>query len=475
MERKPIQLYIKPLTYKENAIYRFTFYKNPPLFKYLLSLGYFKYDRFEKMLYTDAREEILDAIQLAGKGKLVINKSSLYTKYVSQAQEECLHTLDRVEIPRYNFDKCRLLVKTAIIEQNRYYLMTTDRTNRCKELLHSLGFIHYDRKLSAFLMPMQEHYLMKMLNSVKGKMYISLHQHVHLRSLYVQSLLWTQSYHTDIKTPEEYLKHLKSNNYSINTIRNYYLSFFNFMHYCNVISKDISDLTGNEVNDIVLKIASHNYLSTSSTHCMINAVLYYYKHILNRNEYKCQILRPQKERSLPKVLAAEEIVKILNSCSNMKHKTMLSLLYSCGLRAGEVIDLKVSDIDSKRMLISVCKGKGFKDRTVMLSGKLLLMLKDYYKLYKPKVYLFEGQYGDKYAVSSLRQVLNEACKKAGVKKATLHWLRHSFATHLLEAGTDIRYIQQLLGHSSTKTTEIYTYVSTRQIGQIKSPLDNLDI
>ena len=155
---------------------------------------------------------------------------------------------------------------------------------------------------------------------------------------------------------------------------------------------------------------------------------------------------------------------------------MLSLIYGCGLRAGELINLKLEDIDSKRMLVSICKAKGNKDRVVMLSVKLLAQLQLYYAAYKPINYLFEGQYGDQYSVSSLRQVLGNACRKAGLKqKPTLHWLRHSFATHLLEAGTDIRYIQQLLGHSSTKTTEIYTYVSTKQISLIKSPLDNLNI
>jgi site-specific recombinase XerD len=292
----------------------------------------------------------------------------------------------------------------------------------------------------------------------------------------LQSYFWRQVYQTEVTVPEAYLKHLKSKNYSPNTIQNYYIAFFNFIFYCNQLKTDIEEVSPNQVNDIVLKIASHNCHSTSTTHMMINAVLYYYKNVLSKPEYKSQIHRPQKEKNLPKVMAKEEIEKLLNTCSNIKHKAMLSLLYACGLRAGEIINLKVHEIDSKRMIITISKGKGYKDRTVMLPEKLLLMLKQYYSCYKPKTFLFEGQYGDQYTVSSLRQVLNEACKKAGFnRKATLHWLRHSFATHLLEAGTDIRYIQQLLGHSSTKTTEIYTYVSTKHISQIKSPLDSLNV
>ncbi|TKB96962.1 tyrosine-type recombinase/integrase [Pedobacter cryophilus] len=475
MEQKPIQLYVKAISHNNKEIYKYTFFKNPALFKWLLSLNYFKYDYSKKILFTDAKEEILDAIQIAAKGRLAINKNSFHRLPITQAQLEPQHALPRFEIPKYDF-KLRVIVKNAIIENNKYYLITTDHILACKKELLELDFITYNRNLSAFLMPMQEINLLKLLNAIKGKVFVALHQHINIQSLYLQSIFWKQSYITDILLPNEYLSHLKSNNYSLNTIHGYYSSFFNFIYYCKSINKELTSLSPQNVNDIVLKMASHNYFSTSTTHCLINAVLYYYKNILNKQDYKNQIIRPQKERVLPKVMAKEEVEKILNNCNNLKHKTMLSMLYSCGLRAGEIINMKVLDIDSKRMLISVTKGKGNKDRKVMLSEKLLLLLKEYYLLFKPKIYLFEGQYGDQYAISSLRQVLNEACRKAGIRqKPTLHWLRHSFATHLLEAGTDIRYIQQLLGHSSTKTTEIYTYVSTKQISLIKSPLDSLNI
>ena len=231
-----------------------------------------------------------------------------------------------------------------------------------------------------------------------------------------------------------------------------------------------------EVNDVVLQISTTNGYSTSATHIMINAVLFYYRVILKCTEYKSEIIRPQKETTLPKVLPKEDIEKIINACDNLKHKTILVVLYSAGLRAGEIIDLTLKDIDSKRKVIHIRNGKGFKDRTVMLSDKLTELLRRYYKMYKPKTFVFEGQYGDKYSQSSMRQILKTASIKAGLRVLpTLHHFRHSFATHLLEAGTDLRYIQQLLGHSSAKTTEIYTYVSTKHISQIKSPLDDLSI
>lgn len=166
---------------------------------------------------------------------------------------------------------------------------------------------------------------------------------------------------------------------------------------------------------------------------------------------------------------------ILTAHSNIKHKTMLSLIYSCGLRRSELLNLKPNDIDSNRHLVIIRQAKGKKDRIAPLSPSILIMLRDYYKLYKPQTWLFEGQYPNTtYDERSLGHVLKQALDKTNIKKpVTLHWLRHSYATHLLEAGTDLRYIQEILGHKSSKTTEIYTHVSTKSLQNVKSPFDDL--
>lgn len=177
------------------------------------------------------------------------------------------------------------------------------------------------------------------------------------------------------------------------------------------------------------------------------------------------------------MLSKEEVKAILNAHKNIKHRMMLSLIYSCGLRRSELLNLKPNDIDSKRNLIMIKQSKGRKDRIVQLSEKILAMLRLYYQLERPKVWLFEGQQpGVQYSEKSLESVLKQALAKAKIKKpVSLHWLRHSYATHLLEAGTDLRFIQELLGHSSSKTTEIYTHVSTKSIQNIKSPFDDLEL
>jgi len=166
--------------------------------------------------------------------------------------------------------------------------------------------------------------------------------------------------------------------------------------------------------------------------------------------------------------------RIIDVTNNIKHKTILSVIYGCGLRISECINLKVEDIDSSNMRVWMRNAKGKKDRITLLSPSLLEQLRAYYKLYRPKEWLFEGVNGKPYSVSSIRQTFNRSRKKAGVNiPATVHTLRHSFATHLLDAGTNLRYIQKLLGHNSSKTTEIYTHVSTTNLINIESPFEKI--
>jgi integrase/recombinase XerD len=185
--------------------------------------------------------------------------------------------------------------------------------------------------------------------------------------------------------------------------------------------------------------------------------------------------RPRREKRLPNVLSKKEVKAILEAPTNLKHRAMLSLIYACGLRRSELLNLTLKDILSDRNLIFIRQSKGKKDRMVPISSKIIEMLRDYYKAHKPKKWLFEGQIqNEKYGERSIQLVLNHAVAKVKIDKpVSLHWLRHSYATHLLESGTDLRYIQELLGHSSSRTTEIYTHVSTHNLQQIRSPFDDL--
>jgi integrase/recombinase XerD len=208
---------------------------------------------------------------------------------------------------------------------------------------------------------------------------------------------------------------------------------------------------------------------------MISSVKKFYTHIYKMAIDPIKIQRPRPRHKLPNVLGKDELRKMLKSLSNEKHRVMLSLIYACGLRRSELINLVPVDIERNRNLLRIRQAKGFKDRVVPVSVKTIEMVDAYMDHFKPQKYLFEGQWpGEPYSVSSLEKVLKNAYTRAGIRKpVTLHWLRHSYATHLLESGTDLRYIQELLGHQSSKTTEIYTHVTTKGIQNIRSPFDDL--
>lgn len=272
---------------------------------------------------------------------------------------------------------------------------------------------------------------------------------------------------------ETFKRYLSSKRYSPNTINTYSEALKSFLTFCN--TKAIKEITNDDViaynNDYILK---HN-LSSSYQNQIVNAIKLYFKIVKETAIEIDKVHRPKREKVLPNVLSKEEIKAILEAPKNLKHKAMLSMIYSCGLRRSELLNLIPNDIDSKRNVVIIRQSKGKKDRITPLSPKILELLRDYYKEYSPKIYLFEGQEKNtQYSARSLEEVLKKSIKLAKINKpVTLHWLRHSYATHLLESGTDLRYIQELLGHNSSKTTEIYTHVSTKNIQQIKSPFDDL--
>jgi integrase/recombinase XerD len=276
-----------------------------------------------------------------------------------------------------------------------------------------------------------------------------------------------------IEQIEKFKQWMRSKRYSESTISTYSEALKSFLLFYR--EKPVVEINNEDViiynNEYILK----NKLSASYQNQIVNAIKLFFMTVRGTKIEVDKIHRPKRAKLLPNVLSKEEIKLILNAHSNIKHKMMLSLIYSCGLRCGELLALQPVHIDSLRNIVLLKNSKGKKDRIVPLSSKILEMLRDYYKVYKPKIYLFEGLVpGDPYSDKSLQSVLKQALHKTAITKpVTLHWLRHSYATHLLESGTDLRYIQELLGHNSSKTTEIYTHVSTKSIQQIKSPFDDL--
>ena len=269
--------------------------------------------------------------------------------------------------------------------------------------------------------------------------------------------------------PEAYLKKLEIKKYANSTVRNYVKCFEAFINQYK--NEDLLALNENDIRNYLQKLVQENR-SNSYINQAINAIKFYYEIVLGMPNRFYTIERPRKEYKLPKVLSKEEIKALINNTNNIKHRCIVSLLYTSGLRRSELLNLKLNDIDSKRMLIKIKQAKNNKDRLTVLSESVLDDLRIYYKAYKPKKYLFEGlDPGTKYSPSSILKIVYRAGQKAGIKETVSpHMLRHSFATHLLENGTDLRHIQILLGHNSTKTTEIYTHVATNTFMNIKDLL-----
>jgi|694.fasta_scaffold21988_12 integrase/recombinase XerD len=272
---------------------------------------------------------------------------------------------------------------------------------------------------------------------------------------------------------DEFQQWLQSKRYSRNTVKVYIDALKVFLKFHNDIATE--DFEEKHLiqfnNEYILALK----LSASWQNQAVNSIKLYFSRKQTTRMAPELMHRPKQEHKLPHILSKEEVKQIINSQDNIKHRMVLSVIYACGLRRGELQRLELAHIDRSRMTIFIRQAKGKKDRIVPLSPMLLSELALYYKQYRPKKYLFEGQKpGEPYSDRTMTLILKHALDKTGIQKpVTLHWLRHSYATHLLDKGTDIRFIQELLGHNSTKTTEIYTHVSQRSLQQIISPFDEL--
>ena len=288
---------------------------------------------------------------------------------------------------------------------------------------------------------------------------------------------------SESKKNQEMAKHFRSalhnteeqlmvRRYSHNTIKSYlgHLKMF----FCHLEQTPIEEVDSNTIREYInIKVKTGNY-SESTQNQLLNAVKFWLEQIEHREKAYVD-LRPKKVKKLPRVFGPDEVKKLFLSVDNLKHRCILKTIYSGGLRLSEVCNLRIEDINSERGHIFIHGGKGKKDRYTTLSKALLIELREYFSVYRPQYWLFEGQTGGQYSTRSVQVVFRKAVDKAKVNPyATVHTLRHSYATHLLEHGTSLRHIQELLGHASSRTTEIYTHVSNKERNSIRSPLDRLE-
>lgn len=367
-----------------------------------------------------------------------------------------------------------IFIKSAIIQKKAAVLLEFAFDHELKELVKTIPGAKWKTDLKAWAVPYSDDIISNLLNLFKGKAWLDYSNFKKLvEPEESQNIKLAPSSAHSLAELERFTDWMRNRRYSESTIKNYTQSLSLFFRFTG--NKNPEEITNADLElfhkDYIL---SRNY-SAAFQSLVINAVKLYFSNRHKRKLEPIEIERPKTPRLLPHVLSKEEVKAILGAHQNIKHRTMLSLIYACGLRRSELLNLKPQDIDSKRGLLRINQGKGKKDRLVPISEKILELLRECYKYEKPKVYLFEGQLeGEKYSEGSLQKVLKSALDKSGIKRpVTLHWLRHSYATHLLESGTDLRYIQELLGHNSSKTTEIYTHVSQRSLQKIQSPFDSL--
>jgi integrase/recombinase XerD len=353
--------------------------------------------------------------------------------------------------------------------------------NEWKEVAKNIG-CKWSSSHQYWYLPKSRSNLGKVFNAFKGKVWVDATEVYGRKNQKKESSiavtasmngLTTLRLNTKKVVPTEFINLLKIRRYSQSTIDTYSSMFSNFINYFP--TKDIAKITEDEIKDYLLYLVENKNVSLSTQNQSINSIKFYYEHVLGQEKRKYWIERPRKEKKLPTVLSERQIVSLLKATTNLKHKLILTIIYSAGLRNGELIGLKRKDILDDKNLIFIRGGKGKKDRITLLSKRAKQMLEKYLKQFKPKYRLFEGPNQMPYSQSSVRKIFKRALIKANLDtEYRVHDLRHSFATHLIEKGINLRYVQELLGHSSSKTTDIYTHVAKTCFGDIASPLDEID-
>lgn len=271
---------------------------------------------------------------------------------------------------------------------------------------------------------------------------------------------------------QRFIETIRLKGYSPNTERTYRNEFAQLLQALG--DTPVDSLAPERLRSYMLHCTNDLKLSEATLHSRLNAIKFYVEQVLHREKFFAEIPRPKKPRTLPKHISPQDVKRLFDHTTNLKHNTMLRLCYGMGLRVSELVGLKLADIDSGTMQVHIRRAKGKKDRYVNLPSSILDQLRAYFREYRPKEYLFEGQYGGAYTARSAQAVFKQALHKAGINKQIgIHGLRHSYATHLLEAGTDISLIQKLLGHENIKTTLLYAEVTKQNLATVKSPLDNL--
>nr|WP_241749138.1 tyrosine-type recombinase/integrase [Rufibacter sediminis] len=474
-------LYLNPLEHGGKEFIRIWHKPDPRLTRRLKESGAAKYSKTYKCFVAHRTPQAIERLHHAFQGIALVD-----TRYLNRPRRlrpdlgAVVRGENRQSEPLGKLPDLPVVRLQPMLHQGREVLQVSFAYDASVyRKLKEGGFCKWLAEERCFSLGTGSGEMHRLLDCLEGTAQVWLAGTVKVRDMAVLRRLWEQTYGKQvgyIACPLPYLEKLQLLNYSMSTIRTYHSLLVRFSNaHREQGLESINDFAAEEVNRYHRQMVQSQAYSFSLVNQSINAVKFYFVRVLGRHGLDLtQVERPQKAERLPTVLSKAEVARILSATQNLKHRCLLQLLYAGGLRIGEVINLKVSDVQSDRNLLLIRGGKGKKDRTTLLSKRLLESLRTYYREYRPKVWLFEGQQGGQYTAESIRSVFNACLQRSGVeRKVTPHSLRHSFATHLLEQGTNLRYIQTLLGHRSSKTTEIYTHITSHGLEGIVSPLDNL--
>jgi len=394
------------------------------------------------LLHTKENEDFVKAIYLPEKAK---KPAKTVSNNIKQENRVLILKGNRIRIPFYPGKEVITYIK-------------------------SLSYWHYDKLYKYWIIPFTDYNISKLEDFwAKSKIDFTIEDK---REKTAKSKFKPLPEHSR-KCPDEVVKKLIELRYSTSTIKIYTSMLNQFFTYFYAYKPD--EISHNQIREYLRYLVQEREVSESHQNQSINAIKFYYEKVLGGSRQTYFIERPRTSKHLPTVLSQRETQTLIKVCKNIKHKAILMVIYSCGLRVSELINLKKIDIDFDTNRIHIKNSKGKKDRYVILANKAKLFIIEYLEKYNPEEFVFEGQKGGAYSATSVQKFIKKYAIQAGIQKnISPHTLRHSYATHLLEKGTDLRYIQHILGHSSSKTTEIYTHITQSGIENIKNPLDDFE-
>ncbi len=459
-------VYLNRFKHGTTPLIKLFFYDDEILERCIKALSYVRYSHHYHCYYIRDRQELIKKLSYDLRGQAYINK-----KYLDP--EDYQESFKNRQVLNLNTELSNSFLSipevVCILLDNKCYLQLPHKQVWCT-FLQELG-CEYEQKRQLWLVPDYGKKL-KTLKAYFINQGCRFKEHAKHDDKKAQHL--KRKDFRDDKEIQDYIKLLCLQGASKRTIENYASQVRKLKDYYE--GRSIVTISDEEIGDYLFFLREELSYSLSAQNIVVSAVKRYMASFSEREINELLVPRPVKRRRLPRTLEKEEVEALLKQDIFIKHKCILYTLYATGIRCGELINLQIEDINFEDQVIVIKQGKGDKSRIVTLPDKLKQLLLAYLRREQPSKYVFEGQNGGRYSQSSLQRIVKNAVIKAGIDKhVTPHMLRHSFATHLHDSGMDIRNIQKLLGHSSTKTTEIYTYISKRDISKLKSPLDDLEI